>query len=160
MFITYLYFLTPWSRLLSEKANRLSDNQAFPRILWELKFHHRLSKRLQPLSTQRQIIPVLALLPYILMIQRNIIIPSTPGSSKRSLTSGFSTKHPYVLLPHTCFMSRPSHSSKFDQRNIVWWGVQIIQLLIMQFSEVPCYLRPIMMFHKACHFSLYIAKSA
>jgi hypothetical protein len=34
-------------------------------------------------------------------------------------------------LPHTCYMSRPSHSSRFDHPNNVGWGVQIIKLLIM-----------------------------
>jgi hypothetical protein len=28
-------------------------------------------------------------------------------------------------------MPRPSHSSLFDHPNYIWWGVQIIKLLIM-----------------------------
>ena len=46
-------------------------------------------------------------------------------------------------LPHTCYMSRPSHSSRFDHPNNIGWAVQIIKLLIMQFSTFPCYLFPL-----------------
>jgi hypothetical protein len=48
------------------------------------------------------------------------------------LPLGFITKtciHP--LPPHRCYMSRPSHSSRFDHPNNIWWGVQIIKLLIV-----------------------------
>jgi len=34
-------------------------------------------------------------------------------------------------LPHTRYMSRPSHSSRFYQKISIWWAVQIIKLLIM-----------------------------
>jgi hypothetical protein len=40
-------------------------------------------------------------------------------------------------------MPRPSHSSLFDHPNNIWWGVQIIKLLIMYFSSLPCYLVPL-----------------
>jgi hypothetical protein len=35
------------------------------------------------------------------------------------------------LLPHTCYMSRPSHFSRFDHPNYIGWAVQIIKLLVM-----------------------------
>jgi hypothetical protein len=37
-------------------------------------------------------------------------------------------------------MPRPSHSSRFDQPNSIWWGVQIIQLFIMLFYALSFYL--------------------
>jgi len=44
-------------------------------------------------------------------------------------------------LPHTRYMPCPSHSSRFDHPDNIWWGVHIIKLLIMLFSPlVP--LRP------------------
>jgi hypothetical protein len=58
------------------------------------------------------------------------------------LPVGFSTKTLYSSLPHTCYMPCPSHSSRFDHPNSVWWAVQIIKLLIMQFSPLPCHLVP------------------
>jgi len=46
--------------------------------------------------------------------------------------SGFPTKILYAPLPpHTCYMSRPSHSSRFHHPNNIWWCVQIIKLLIV-----------------------------
>jgi len=59
----------------------------------------------------------------------NIIIPSTPGSSKWPSLS-FPYQNPVCSspLPHTCYMPRPSHSSRFDHPNNVWWGVQIIKV--------------------------------
>ena len=47
--------------------------------------------------------------------------------------SGFPTKTLYTphLSPHTCYMPRPSHSSCFDDPNIIGWGVQISKLFIM-----------------------------
>jgi hypothetical protein len=35
------------------------------------------------------------------------------------------------FLPHTCFMPHPSHSSRFDHQNNIWWGVEMIKLLSM-----------------------------
>jgi hypothetical protein len=39
-------------------------------------------------------------------------------------------------------MPRQSHS-QFDHANNIWWGVQILKFLIMQFSPFPCYLVPL-----------------
>jgi hypothetical protein len=36
-------------------------------------------------------------------------------------------------------MSCPPHSSCFDHPNDIWWGVQIIKLLVMQSSPLPSY---------------------
>jgi hypothetical protein len=40
-------------------------------------------------------------------------------------------------------MHRPSHSSRFDHPNTIWWGVNIIKLLNMKFYPLPCYLVPL-----------------
>jgi hypothetical protein len=34
-------------------------------------------------------------------------------------------------LPHTCYMSRTSHFSRFDHPNNIGWGVRIIKLFFM-----------------------------
>ena len=39
-------------------------------------------------------------------------------------------------------MPRPTHSSRFDHPNNIEW-VQIVKLLIMQFSPLPCYRVPL-----------------
>jgi hypothetical protein len=36
----------------------------------------------------------------------------------------------HLSFPHTCYMPRPSHSSRFDQPNYIGRGLQIIQLLV------------------------------
>ena len=46
---------------------------------------------------------------------------------------------PYVLHVRV----RPFHSSRFDHPNNIWWGVQIIKHLIMQFYPLCCYFVPI-----------------
>ena len=33
--------------------------------------------------------------------------------------------------PHTCYTLRPSHCSWFDHPNNIWWGIQIMQLLLL-----------------------------
>jgi hypothetical protein len=38
------------------------------------------------------------------------------------------------LFAHTCYMPRPSHSSRFDYPNNIWRWVQVIKLLVMSSS--------------------------
>jgi len=56
---------------------------------------------------------------HFLKIQLNIIFPSTPGSSKWSLSLRFSNQNPVYtsLLPRTCHMTSPFHSSRFYRPN-------------------------------------------
>ena len=61
-----------------------------------------------------------------LKIHINIIFLSTPHSSKWSLSLRFPQQSPVYIpsLPQTFYMPRPSHSSRFDHPNNIWWGVQ------------------------------------
>ena len=65
--------------------------------------------------------------PHFHRIQFNIILPSTPGSSKWSLSPWFPHQNPVYIsaLSHMCHMPRPSHSSRFDHPNNIWQAVQI-----------------------------------
>ena len=82
---------------------------------------------------------------HFLNIYLNIILPSTWVFQVVSFPQ-VSTPKPWTSpILHTCYMPHPSHSSQFDHLNNTWWGVQIIKLLIMYFSPLPCYLIPHML---------------
>jgi len=146
--LTYLltYLLTPsMEQSPSWEANRFSASQ-IPRTLWNLKFHYRIYKCLPPVTILSQLDPVRTPTSHFLKTHLVIILPSMPGSPKWSLSLRFPHQNPVdaSALPHTsCYMPRPSHSCQFYHLNNIGWSVQIIKLLIMQFSPLPCYLVPL-----------------
>ena len=62
-----------------------------------------------------QLDPVHTPTSHFLKIYLNIIFPSTPGSSKWSLSLRFPQQNPVYIspLPHMCYTPRSSHSSRF-----------------------------------------------
>ena len=75
----------------------------------------------------------------------NIIIPFTPGCPKSSLFLRFPHRNPVWACPlsHTFYVPRPTHYSRFDHPNDIWWAVHIIKLFIMWFSQLSCYPVPL-----------------
>ena len=72
--------------------------------------------------------------PHFYKIHFNIL-PSKPESSKWSLSLG-SHHQKYVCtspVSHSCHMSRPSHSSRFDHPNNIWWDAHIQKLWRLKF---------------------------
>jgi hypothetical protein len=67
------------------------------------------------------------------------------GSSKWSRSLRFPHQNSAYTspLPHMCYMSHSSHSSRSDYLKNIWWGVHSSKLLIMQFSPLHCYLIPL-----------------
>jgi hypothetical protein len=57
------------------------------------------------------------------------------GFSSGLFPSGFHIKTLYKSLHHTCYMHRPSHSSRFDHPSNIGWGVQIIAFLFVLLSS-------------------------
>ena len=70
---------------------------------------------------------------HFLKIQLNIILTSTPGSSKWSLSFRFPLQNRVYnsTVPHTFYLPNLHHSSRFGHPNNIGWRIQIITLLIM-----------------------------
>ena len=93
----------------------------------------------------RQLDPVHSPTSHFLKIHLNIIFPLTAGSPKWSLSPRFPHQKPVrpSPLPHTRYLPRPSHSSRFYHPHDMGWAVQNIKFLITEFSTFPCYLIPL-----------------
>ena len=140
------YLLTySMEQSLSWDANRFSASQEIPRISWNPKVHYRIHTCSPPVPILSQLDLVHVLTPQFLKIHLNIILPSMPGSYKVVSFLQASPPKPctWFSSPHTRYMPRPSHSFWFDYPNNIWWAVQIIKLLVMYFSPLPCYIVPL-----------------
>ena len=117
----------------SWEANRFSASQEIPRILWNPKVHNRIYKCLPPVPTLSQLDLVHDLTSHFLKIHLNIILPATPRSSRWFPSLRFPHQNPAYAspLPHTCYMPRPSNSSRFNHPKNIGWGMQIIKLLAL-----------------------------
>jgi hypothetical protein len=103
----------------------------------EPKFSLPLYNSRPPVPMLSQINPVHAPPPPLIPLpDGRIILPSTRGSPKRSLSPGFPHQNAVCIspLPHTYYMLRPSHEFRSDHLINICRGVQIIKLFIMQCS--------------------------
>ena len=113
---TLTYFLTySMEESPSRKSNRFSASQEIPHISWNPKVHYRIHKFPPPVPTLSQLDPVHILTSHFLKIYLNIILPSMPGFPKWSLSLRFPQQNSVYSspLPHTRYMPRPPHSSRF-----------------------------------------------
>jgi hypothetical protein len=130
----------------SWEVNRFAASQEIHHILWNPKVHYRVHKSTPHVQILRQIDQDHTRTSHFLKIHINIILSSTPGSSKWSPSLRFPHQNPIFTstspLLHTCYIPRAS-DSRFGHPNNIWWGAQIIKLLIMSFYPLYCYIVPL-----------------
>ena len=111
---SHTYVLTPWSRVLLDK---LIGSQLVKKFLHfmepKVSLPHSQVPATYPYPEPAQSTPCPT--SHFLKIYLSIILPSMPASSKWSLFFKFPHQNPVYtsLLPHTRYMPRPSHSSRF-----------------------------------------------
>ena len=105
--LTYLLTYS-MEQSLSSEANRFSDNQEIPCILWNPKVHCRIYKCPPPVSILSQLDPVHTPTFYSLKIHLNIILP------KQYITQSKNSQYfmePCSEEPFTCPYPKPDKSS-------------------------------------------------
>jgi hypothetical protein len=140
MLNTSLYILTnSLERISPWEATSCSASQEIPHLLWNSKVHYSIHKSPPLVPILSHINPVHTLTSCFLKIHYSSIYAYV--FQWGIFPSSFPTKIVVCIshLSHDCCMPNPTHYPWFDHSNNIWWRVQIIKLLIMQFSPASRY---------------------
>jgi hypothetical protein len=142
-------------------AINLAATQELPSISWNPKVQYRIHKSPPLVPILSPINPIHIIPSYLSKMHFNIVHPLTSWSSQWSLSFWLSHKYPISIpiLPHSCYMPRPYHSLSLDHSNYTWRRVQVMKLLIMQFSPMSCHFIPLWSKYSPQHLVLKHPKS-
>jgi len=121
------------------EVNRFSASKKIPSILWNRSVQYRFYKNPPPVPILSQINPDHAPTSHILKIHLHIILPSTPESSKWSLSLRFTNLNAVCPDPlrHSYYMPRQSRSSLFDHKKKVGEEYRSLSSSLRSFLHSP-----------------------
>jgi len=134
------------------EANRFSASQEIPRILRNPMVHYGIHKCPSPVPILSHVYsvhtPSTTSWRLILILSSHLRLALPNGLFLR-----FPHQNPVYAspLPHTRYMSRPSHFSQFYHTKNNGWAVHIIKLLLMYISPLSCQLILLMPKHSPQH---------
>jgi len=118
---TCTYLLTPRSTVLLQKLTGFQLDKKFPAFYGTRTVITAFTSVRHLFVSWASLIQSIPLHTNSWRYILNIILPSTPGSPKWSLSLSFPHQNPdyTCLVPHTC----SSHSYRFNHHNNIGWGI-------------------------------------